>query len=123
MSKLYRASSDFIGDASLSVEQRSTLKVKSICLPILADDPWEPGAQEGDVIDDIVLEELGINVKPRGGDDKKKFDNMVVQYEVALSFLRELLIIPFCELFITLARDKHKANIRRYKGLSLRKIP
>ena len=91
MSKLYRASSDFIGDASLSVEQRSTLKVKSLCLPILADDPWEQGAQEGDEIDQIVLEELGINVKPRGGDDKKKFDNMVVQYEVALAFLRELL--------------------------------
>jgi len=91
MSKLYRASSDFIGDASLSVEQRSTLKVKSLCLPILADDPWEPGAQEDDEIEQIVLEELGINVKPRGGDDKKKFDNMVVQYEVALAFLRELL--------------------------------
>jgi hypothetical protein len=91
MSKLYRASSDFIGDASLSVEQRSTLKVKSLCLPILADDPWEPGAHEDDEIDTIVLEELGINVKPRSGDDKKKFDNMVVQYEIALSFLRELL--------------------------------
>jgi hypothetical protein len=35
MSKLYRASSDFIGDASLSVEQRSTLKVKSLCLPTI----------------------------------------------------------------------------------------
>jgi hypothetical protein len=92
MSKLYRASSDFIGDASLSVEQRSTLKVKSLCLPIiLAEDPWEPGAQEDDGSDKIVLEELGINVKPRGGDDKKKFDNLVVQYEVAVSFLRELL--------------------------------
>jgi hypothetical protein len=91
MSKLYRASSDFIGDASLSVEQRSTLKVKSLCLPILADDNWEPGAQEDVEIDKIVLEELGINVKPRGGNDKKKFDNLAVQYKVALSFLRELL--------------------------------
>ena len=44
MTKLYRASSDFLGDASLSVEQRSTLKVKSLCLPILAEHPWEPGA-------------------------------------------------------------------------------
>ena len=30
MTKLYRASSDFIGDASLNVEQRSMLKVKSL---------------------------------------------------------------------------------------------
>ena len=29
MTKLYRASNDFIGDASLTVEQRSTLKLKS----------------------------------------------------------------------------------------------
>ena len=28
MTKLYRASNDFIGDASLTVEQRSTLKLK-----------------------------------------------------------------------------------------------
>ncbi len=42
MTKLYRASSDFIGDASLNVEQRSMLKVKSLCLPILANDPWVP---------------------------------------------------------------------------------
>ena len=39
MTKLYRASSDFIGDASLNVEQRSMLKVKSLCLPFLANDP------------------------------------------------------------------------------------
>jgi hypothetical protein len=30
MTKLYRASSDFIGDASLNVEQRSMLKVKTV---------------------------------------------------------------------------------------------
>jgi hypothetical protein len=81
LSKLYRASLDFIGVASLSVEQRSTLKVKSLCLPILADDPWKPGAQEDDEIDTIFLEELGMNVKPRGGDDKIKFDNLFVQYK------------------------------------------
>jgi hypothetical protein len=39
MTKLYRASNDFIGDASLTVEQRSMLKLKSLCLPILADNP------------------------------------------------------------------------------------
>jgi hypothetical protein len=46
---------------------------------------------QDDEIDTIVLEESGINVKPRGGDDKKKFDNLVVQYKIALAFLRELL--------------------------------
>jgi hypothetical protein len=46
MRKLYKASSDFIGDASLNVEQRSMLKVKSLCLPLLADAPWTKGAQE-----------------------------------------------------------------------------
>ena len=56
MTKLYRASNDFIGDASLTVEQRSTLKLKSLCLPLLADDPWTPGAQEDDEVDKIVDE-------------------------------------------------------------------
>jgi hypothetical protein len=91
MTKLYRASSDFIGDASLNAEQRSMLKVKSLCLPILANDPWVPGTNEGDEVDAIVLEELGLSLKPRDQDGKRKFDNMVVQYENALSFLRELL--------------------------------
>ena len=81
MTKLYRASSDFIGDASLNIEQRSMLKVKSLCLPILANDPWVPGTNEADEIDTIVLEELGLTMKPRGQDEKRKF----------LSFLRELL--------------------------------
>ncbi len=75
----------------LALSKGARLKSRVLCLPILADDPWEPGAQEDDEIDTIVLDELGINAKPRSGDDKKKFDNLVVQYEVALSFLRELL--------------------------------
>jgi hypothetical protein len=92
MTKLYRASSDFIGDASLHVEQRSMLKVKkSLCLPILANDPWVPGTNEANELDGIVLEEMGLTTKPRGADEKRKFDNMVVQYQNVLSFLRELL--------------------------------
>ena len=71
MTKLYRASSDFIGDASLNVEQRSMLKVKSLCLPILANDPWVPGINEADELDDIVLEEMGLTTKPRGADEKR----------------------------------------------------
>ena len=55
MRKLYKASSDYIGDASLNVEQRSMLKVKSLCLPLLADAPWTQGAQEDDEIEKIVL--------------------------------------------------------------------
>lgn len=91
MTKLYRASSDFLGDASLSVEQRSTLKVKSLCLPILAEHPWEPGAQEDDELEKIVLEEMGLSAIPTAPDDKRKYDNLVVQYKTALTFLREVL--------------------------------
>ena len=39
--KLYKASSDFIGDASLSAEQQVALKTRSLWLPLLADNPWE----------------------------------------------------------------------------------
>jgi hypothetical protein len=91
MTKLYRASNDFIGDASLTVEQRSTLKLKSLCLPLLADDPWTPGAQEDDEVDKIVLEELALAAIPTDADEKRKFDNTVVLYKSALTLLRELL--------------------------------
>ncbi len=64
MTKLYRASNDFIGDASLTVEQRSTLKLKSLCLSILADDPWAPGPQEDDEVEKIVLEEMVLAAIP-----------------------------------------------------------
>ncbi len=91
MTKLYRASNDFIGDASLTVEQRSTLKLKSLCLPLLADDPWTPGAQEEDEVDKIVLEKLALAAIPTAADEKRKFDNTVVLYKSALTLLRELL--------------------------------
>jgi hypothetical protein len=91
MRKLYKASSDFIGDASLIVEQRSMLKVKSLCLPLLADAPWTKGAQEDDEIEKIVLEEMSLAAVPTTADEKRKFDNLVVQYESALTLLRELL--------------------------------
>ncbi len=38
---IYKASSDFIGDASLSAEQQVALKTRSLCIPLLADNPWE----------------------------------------------------------------------------------
>ena len=91
MTKLYRASNDFIGDASLTVEQRSTLKLKSLCLPLLADDPWKPGALEDDEVDKIVLEEMALAAIPTDADEKRKFDNTVVLYKSALTLLRELL--------------------------------
>ena len=95
MTKLYRASNDFIGDASLTVEQRSTLKLKSLCLPILADHPWAPGPQEGDEIQKIVLEEMALAAIPTGADEKRKYDNTVVLYQSALTLLRELLNQPY----------------------------
>jgi hypothetical protein len=125
MSKLYRASSDFIGDASLSIKQRSTLKVKSLCLPILAEDPWEPGTQEDDEIDKIVIEELGINVKPRGGVGMTRKSLIIWSFNTKSPYHSYVnyLITPFCELFTTLARDKHKVNIRKGNGLFLHKMP
>jgi hypothetical protein len=75
MRKLYKASSDFIGDASLNVEQRSMLKVKSLCLPLLGDAPWIKGAQEDDEIEKILLEEMNLAAVPTTADEKRKYDN------------------------------------------------
>jgi hypothetical protein len=91
MTKLYRASNDFIGDASLTVEQRSMLKLKSLCLPIFSDDPWTPGPQEDDEIEKNVLEEMALAAIPTAADEKRKYDNTVVLYQSELTLLRELL--------------------------------
>jgi hypothetical protein len=124
MRKLYKASSDYIGDASLNVEQRSMLKVKILCLPILADDPWTQGAQENDEIEKIVLEEMSLAAIPTTADEKCKYDNIVVQYESALTLLRELLNHTFLRATciyhtsITLAPGKHRTSIKKFKGPS-----
>ncbi len=70
---IYKASSDFIGDASLSAEQQAALKTRSLCLPLLADNPWEspkdqpPKFTAHDIIDTInaiVIEDRVINAIP-----------------------------------------------------------
>jgi hypothetical protein len=55
LSKLYCASSDFIGNALLTVEQQSTLKTRSLCLPLVSDNPWEKGTNETEEIELAVL--------------------------------------------------------------------
>ena len=90
--KIYKASSDFIGDASLSAEQQVALKTRSLCLPLLADNPWEPSADEDDLIQQIVLEDRGNDAIPAdGSEERTKHDNTVVQYSRAMAYLREIL--------------------------------
>ncbi len=90
--KIYKASSDFIGDASLSAEQQVALKTRSLCLPLLADNPWEPRDDEEESINAIVLEDRGLDAIPaEGSEDRIKHDNLVVQYSRAMSYLREIL--------------------------------
>jgi hypothetical protein len=67
------------------------LKLKSLCLPILADNPWVPGPDEDDDLEKIVLEEMSLGAVPTVADDKCKYDNTVVLYQSALTLLRELL--------------------------------
>ena len=90
--KIYKASSDFIGDASLSAEQQVALKTRSLCIPLLADNPWEPSDEEDDTIREIVLEDRGLDAIPNdGSEERTKFDNVVVQYKRTMAYLREIL--------------------------------
>ena len=90
--KIYKASSDFIGDASLSAEQQVALKTRSLCIPLLAEDPWIPPFDEENTIFKIVLEDLGLSAVPNdGSDERTKFDNVVVQYKRTMAYLREIL--------------------------------
>jgi hypothetical protein len=92
LSKLYRASSDFIGNASLTVDQQSTLKTRSLCLPLVSDNPWQKCAQEADEILKVVLEDMGLQAAPQQGDhNHHKYVNTTTQYEKQIAYLRELL--------------------------------
>ena len=96
--KLYKASSDFIGDASLSAEQQVALKTRSLWLPLLADNPWEHPKDEPpkftahdiiDTINAIVSQDRVIDVIPIEDSDKRiKHDNTVVQYSRAMAYLK-----------------------------------
>ena len=94
LSKIYRASSDYIGDASLTALQQQALKTKSLCLPLLADNPFEKAQDEADDIQKICLEDLGVDAVPSARTDpetRRKFDNLTVQYSRNMTYLRELI--------------------------------
>ncbi len=65
LSRIYKASSDYIGDASLTALQQQALKTKSLCLPLLVDNPFDKGQNEDAEIDRICLEDLGLPAIPR----------------------------------------------------------
>ena len=90
INKLFKPSAQFIGDASLNVELQNTMKVKSLCLPILADNPFAKGLKEDELITEIALEDEGISDVPEEADDLRKHENVKVQYQKALSYIREL---------------------------------
>ena len=90
INKLFKPSAQFIGDASLNVELQNTMKVKSLCLPILADNPFAKGLKEDELITEIALEDAGISDVPDEADDLRKHENVKVQYQKALSYIREL---------------------------------
>jgi hypothetical protein len=74
------------------VEQQSTLKTRSLCLPLVSDNPWEKGANEAAEIELAVLEDMGLATAPAAGvHDHQKYLNTTTQYERQIAYLRELL--------------------------------
>jgi len=90
INKLFKPSAEFLGDASLNMELQNTMKVKSLCLPILADNPFAKGAEEKNLIEQIALEDEGIADVPDEAEKLRKHENVKVQYERALAYIREL---------------------------------
>ena len=90
INKLFKPSAQFIGDASLNVELQNTMKVKSLCLPILADNPFAKGLKEDKLVTEIALEDEGISDVPDEADDLRRHENVKVQYQKALAYIREL---------------------------------
>ncbi len=65
---------------------------RSLCLPLVSDNPWQKGANEADEIDLAVLEDMGLATAPAAGaHDHQKYLNTTTQYERQIAYLRELL--------------------------------
>ncbi len=110
INKLFKPSADFIiGDASLNMELQNTMKVKSLCLPILAEDPFAIGKKEKELITAIALEDEGIADVPEDADDLRKHENVKVQYERTLAYIRELIDHTFLRAIYR--TSSHQAQI------------
>ena len=93
--KIYKASSYFIEDASLSAEQQVALKTRSLWLPLLADNPWEHPKDEPpkftahdiiDTINAIVSQDRVIDaISTDDSGERIKHDNTVIQYSRAMA--------------------------------------
>lgn len=93
LGKIYKASTDFIGNASLTGEQQLAFKAKSLCIPLLAEHPWTKPRTESDDIKLIALEELGLTAAPNArndADNYRKYNNTCVQYERHMTLIREI---------------------------------
>ena len=93
LGKIYKASTDFIGNASLTGEQQLAFKAKSLCIPLLAEHPWTKPQTESDAIKLIALEELGLTAAPNARTDAeshRKYNNTCVQYERHMTLIREI---------------------------------
>ncbi len=58
------------------------------------DNPFQKGQDEADDIEQICLEDLGLNAVPSARNDpetRRKFDNLTVQYSRNMTYLRELI--------------------------------
>ena len=93
--EIYKAQSDLIEDASLSVEQQVVLKTRSLWLPLLADNPWEHPKDEPpkftahdiiDTINAIVSQDRVIDaISTDDSGERIKHDNTVIQYSRAMA--------------------------------------
>ena len=92
------------------------MKVKSLCLPILADNPFSKGLKEDELITEIALEDEGISDVPDEADDLRKHENVKVQYQKALSYIRELTNHTF--LRAVYHTSSHQAQIE-YKEIHI----
>ena len=105
--KILRTSSEHVGDASLSIEQRAIHKTKSLCISLVADHPWEQAPDEDDQISLLILEEQGLQTVPRRSTtERRMYDSLMQQYKSALSFTRELLNHTFLRfIYLTSTRQ------------------
>ncbi len=99
------------------MELENTMKVKSLCLPILAENPFAKGDKEKELITAIALEDEGISDVPEesDADDLRKHENVKVQYERALAYIRELTNHTFLRSERSTSRvvTKRRSNTRK----------
>jgi hypothetical protein len=112
ISKLLTSEPSYAGDFSISIEKRQELKLQTLCMKIISDNPYEPGADENDAIREMVFGEMQISAIPIDQTTLNRYQVNVNNYKVEMLSLRDMINHTYLRAIHEVSTLKAKAGIK-----------